>query len=108
MTTTLPSRTADRIAAGNSRPVTLEAFWDALSAFDWGFEFSDDHGVWTAGRTRLEELRSQATISDQHFILFEGFRRHHDARNYSRPNPPALPERPLPVLNHTREQAVQP
>lgn len=40
--------------------MTLLEYYDALAAFDWDYARSDDHGVYTRGHTRLNELRAMA------------------------------------------------
>jgi len=38
-------------------PSLLTKYHQALQAFDWQFEFSDDHDVWARGTNALARLR---------------------------------------------------
>jgi len=56
--------------------MTLQEFYDALASFDWYYEMSDDHSVWTAGVRRSDELRAIAKQSPEHQALYEAWGKH--------------------------------
>jgi len=80
----------------NAEPISLAAYWDALNAFAWGYEWSDDHSVYQAGREQLAELRSRAALSPAHARLFHDFEAHERARHHLLATPPDKPPRPEP------------
>ena len=41
--------------------ITVSQFYDQLKSFDWFYEMSDDHRVWTRGNARHEKLKYIAT-----------------------------------------------
>ena len=54
--------------------VSLGDYWDMLNKFDWHYEHSDDHRVYTQGRDGLAKLSQIAAFSDEHKELFNQFR----------------------------------
>ncbi len=52
---------------------TLQEYWDILNAFDWHYNMSDDHRVWTAGVKREAEVVDMAKQSPEHQNLFADF-----------------------------------
>jgi len=40
--------------------MTHREFFEELTKFDWYFEMSDDHRVWTKGVRKLDELKAEA------------------------------------------------
>jgi len=90
------SFTIERLSAliGTAEPIPLAAYWDALNGFDWGYEWSDDHSVYEAGRMELEKLRGRATLSPSHAQLFHAFEAHELARHYLLATVPEKPPRP--------------
>ena len=85
--------------SGIADTVPLGEFWDELDAFDWAFEWSDDHAVYEAGRRRLERLRGFAKLSPRHLEMFRGFEAHARARNYLLDVVPEKPPRPAAALS---------
>ena len=77
-----------------AEPIALADYWDALNAFDWGYEWSDDHSVYEAGRAQLEALRGRATLSPAHARLFHDFEAHERARHHLLVTVPDKPRRP--------------
>lgn len=45
-------------------PVRRALYVGALLRFDHQFEFADDPGTWSAGKTELERLRAERTVVD--------------------------------------------
>lgn len=78
---------------------SLAAFWDCLNAFDWGFEYSDDPGVYRRGKTAIAEFQRRAGDSMAHAELYSRFANYASARNRNADgddlNVPAKPGRPV-------------
>lgn len=89
-----PNLQAAADAISGAQPISLPDYWGRLDAFDWGYEWSDDHSVYEAGRKRHEELSALATLSPAHKQMFKAFEAHEKARNYGTNPLPARPERP--------------
>jgi len=84
---------AFRIA--NAEPCHPQTYWDRLAAHtDW----LDDADV--------EELRAQATLSDEHCRLFIEFRAHHLAKAFKRETVPPIPARPEMTIHDADAEAV--
>jgi hypothetical protein len=52
------------------KQVHRAAYVQAPLRFDWGFEFSDDHTVWSRGRVELERLRAERSVIDPDGVLW--------------------------------------
>lgn len=78
---------------------SLAAYWDCLNAFDWGFEYSDDPGVYRRGHAGLADLGRRAGDSMAHAELYSRFANYIRARNRNADgddlNVPAKPSRPV-------------
>lgn len=56
--------------------MSLSEFYDALSGFDWYYDFSDDYSVYNSGRRREAELSKLAKQSSEHQALFDAWSKH--------------------------------
>ena len=53
----------------------LEAFYEELVRFDWWYDYSDDHSVWTRGNEKEKELSHRAeSLGGSGKIMFDKFR----------------------------------
>ena len=57
--------------------MSLKEFDAKLAAFDWFYDFSDDHSVWERGRAAEAPLLATAKSSPQHRALYNLWHRHH-------------------------------
>lgn len=57
----------------DNRAAHLAAYIKALRGHDWDFEWSDDHGIWRAGRDSLEALRRDQKQIDPDFMVWNQF-----------------------------------
>lgn len=56
-----------------SKAAQLAAYIQALQRHDWAFEWSDNHGIWRAGRDSLEALRRDQKQVDPDFMVWNQF-----------------------------------
>lgn len=57
--------------------MTPGEFWDACMAFDWFYEYSDDHRVYRNGHDREAELLKEAKPGSMNRIIWNEFSQHH-------------------------------
>ena len=50
--------------------MTQEQYIKALQMHDWGYDFADDHRVWTMGRDSLNALRAVQPVIDADFSIW--------------------------------------
>ena len=64
----------------------LEAFYNELVRFDWWYDYSDDHGVWSRGNEREKELSRMAeSLGESGRIMFDKFRYEYKMGKIDRP-----------------------
>jgi hypothetical protein len=56
--------------------VTLTEFYDACARFDWFYEMSDDHRVWSAGPAARHKLLEEAKTEPAKMQVFDAWQRH--------------------------------
>ena len=49
--------------------MNIQEYYDLLDRHDWYYDFSDDHGVWNAGRINADKLASLATSQEKKQLL---------------------------------------
>ena len=55
--------------------MTINEFYNQLCGFDWWYDYSDDHGVWTRGNEREKELSRMAeSLGESGKEMFSKFR----------------------------------
>lgn len=54
--------------------MTLEEYKSGLYGFDWYYDYSDDHSVWTRARARKSELEAAQKILDPDRKIWEEIR----------------------------------
>lgn len=54
----------------------LDAYRAALAAHDWYFEYSDDHGVWCAGRASLARITNMQRALDPDLAIWNLYAPH--------------------------------
>lgn len=57
-------------------PIDLRSFWDMCNQHDWGYEFSDDDGLFKQGKAEHMRLYDISKCSPQHHEMFRGFQLH--------------------------------
>ena len=77
-----------RAAMRASLQQSLAAFWDDLSRFDWDYEYSDDHGVWTRANDERQRLAKRADHSTAHRELYDAFAAWHRDSERAKPARP--------------------
>lgn len=77
--------------------ITLVEYYDALERFDWYFDFSDDHRVWSAGNKRKAELISMSKKGAEYKALWDGFKEFHFSGEPWNTEKAPKPERPVEV-----------
>lgn len=60
-------------AAATIRAAQRTAYVRALQAHDWGFEFSDDHSRYTAGKEALAQLKLAQREVDPDFSVWNQY-----------------------------------
>ena len=66
-----------------------EEFFEALKTFDWYYEMSDSHDVYTRGKARLNALKAEANRDTEKKKMFSEFANYY---NGSRPTKPTREE----------------
>jgi hypothetical protein len=51
--------------------MTLDEYKRGLETFDWYYDYSDDHSVWTQARARKGELEAAQKIHDPDRKIWE-------------------------------------
>jgi hypothetical protein len=75
--------------------MTLTEYYDKLDGFDWYYDFSDDHRVYTAGEVRKANLIGMSTKGGDEFKeLYSAFKRHHFSGPAWSTDKEPKPERP--------------
>ena len=55
--------------------IKLEEFYNELVRFDWWYDYSDDHSVWTRGNEKEKELSYRAeSLGESGKEMFDKFR----------------------------------
>jgi hypothetical protein len=70
----------DAAARAAAQPLSLWAYFDQLSRFDWDFESTDDGEVYRAAVKRRDELLAMAQQSPNHQNLYDKFRNYEHLR----------------------------
>ena len=53
----------------------MEEFYEELIRFDWWYDYSDDHSVWTRGNEREKELSLKSkSLGESGRLMFEKFK----------------------------------
>lgn len=56
--------------------MTLQEFYDKCAAFDWYYEYSDDHRVWQRGCTAHDALRAEAASDPAKSEIYQAWHKH--------------------------------
>ena len=57
--------------------IDLKQYEKKLKAHDWYYQYSDDHGVWRAGKAAHDALWAEAKQSPEHLKLYQAMRKLH-------------------------------
>lgn len=56
--------------------MTVVEFFNACSGFDWFYEMSDDHRVWSAGHARRQILLAESKTDPVKEAMWEAWAKH--------------------------------
>jgi hypothetical protein len=56
--------------------MTLAEFYDRCAAFDWFYDYSDDHRVWQRGCAAHDVLRAESARDPAKREIYQAWRRH--------------------------------
>ena len=76
------------------QPTNLQELWDQLNVFDWFFDFSDDHRVWTNGCAEQNRLIRAAAAIEGGDGMRQAFAKHHFSGKSWNTEKAPKPERP--------------
>ena len=66
--------------------LSLSELYDELVRFDWWYDYSDDHGVWTRGNEREKELgRLAESLGESGKEMYSKFRYDYKMGKIERP-----------------------